>query len=50
VESNMYRPVGKDCGRQNHGAARIYKELFGGEAEGDPLLGDLPQGKTQLAN
>jgi Glycosyl hydrolase family 26 len=50
VESNMYRPVGKDCGRQNLGAAKVYRELFGGEAAGDPLLGELPPGKTQLAN
>jgi hypothetical protein len=51
VESNMYRPVGKDCGRQNQGAARIYKELFGGEApSGDGLAGEAPQGKTGLSN
>jgi hypothetical protein len=44
VESNMYRPVGKSCGRQNQAAARIYRELFGGEASGgdDALLGGGP--------
>ncbi|HKP56856.1 MAG TPA: glycosyl hydrolase [Polyangiales bacterium] len=47
VESNMYRPVGKDCGRQNHGAASLYKELFGGEAAGgDALLDDGRRGVT----
>jgi hypothetical protein len=49
----MYRPVGKDCGRQNKGAAKLYRELFGGEAaSGDEGLlgGELQQGKTHPTN
>jgi hypothetical protein len=37
VESNLYRPKGPGCARQNHAAAKVYRQLWGGSGRSRPV-------------